>query len=72
MAPMLDIIANQTVAVGDNVTFTCTILLSDTQPQLQWFQHYSVNGSEKDSDGDPYVYVLQVLVYINTEQIFNH
>lgn len=56
----MDEIANQTAKVGSNVTFTCKILVSDSQPMLQWLRHYQVNGSYVNADGEPYVHILQV------------
>ncbi|XP_014667470.1 PREDICTED: fibroblast growth factor receptor 3-like [Priapulus caudatus] len=50
--------ANQTVYVGDTVTFKCE-MLSDLQPHLQWLKHYSVNGSEYNENGKPYIINLK-------------
>ena len=35
-------------------------MFSDTQPMLQWLQHYKQNGSYMNSDDEPYVHILQV------------
>lgn len=50
---------NQTIYVGDNVTFVCHIL-SDLQPHVQWLKHYLINGSYTDSNGTAYVNVIRV------------
>lgn len=59
-APILAAIANQTVKEGENVTFDCEVVISDTPPMLQWLKHYKVNGSYMNENNEPYVDVLQV------------
>ncbi|KAH3795508.1 hypothetical protein DPMN_149063 [Dreissena polymorpha] len=63
VAPIVEEIDNQTAIEGDTVRFTCNIILSDSQPFLQWFQHYKVNDSEK---GTPNVKMLQQSGYMKT------
>ncbi|XP_052221359.1 fibroblast growth factor receptor 3-like isoform X2 [Dreissena polymorpha] len=66
LAPIVDWIDNQTAIEGDTVRFTCKIILSDSQPFLQWFQHYKVNDSYVDEKGTPNVKLLQQSGYRKT------
>ena len=60
VAPIVDDVANVTVVEGQNATFTCKILMSDSQPFLQWLKHYDINGSFTNSEGNPHINILQV------------
>ena len=55
---------NQTVVRGEDATFECKILMSDSQPLLQWLKHIERNGSFVNEKGEPYVEILQVLSYL--------
>lgn len=59
VAPIIEGPINQTILRGDNATFECKILMSDSQPLLQWLKHKEVNGSYVNEKGEPYVDVLQ-------------
>lgn len=60
IAPIMEDVNNQTALVGSNVTFTCQIVMSDSQPLLQWLRHFKKNDSFVNEKGEPYVKVLQV------------
>ena len=62
VAPIMEGPTNQTILRGDNATFECNILTSDSQPLLQWLKHKEINGSYVNEKGEPYVDVLQVWV----------
>ena len=67
MAPIIEDIKNQTAVEGANVTFTCVLVMSTSQPLLQWVRHYKVNNSFVKDDGEPHVHVLQVSNWFNLE-----
>ncbi|XP_060580222.1 fibroblast growth factor receptor 3-like isoform X2 [Ruditapes philippinarum] len=54
-APIMEDISNQTVLTGTNVTFSCRIVMSDSQPLLQWLRHFKKNDSYVNEKGEPYV-----------------
>ncbi|KAL4232110.1 Fibroblast growth factor receptor 4 [Mactra antiquata] len=66
IAPLMDDVQNQTAKEGDNVTFTCKIVMSDSHPLLQWLRHYTVNDSFTNEKGEPYVKILQQSGYLKT------
>ncbi|KAH3786281.1 hypothetical protein DPMN_164387, partial [Dreissena polymorpha] len=66
LAPIVDEIENQTAIEGETVRFTCKIILSDSQPFLQWFQHYKINDSYVNENGTPNVKLLQQSGYMKT------
>jgi len=47
---------NTSMVVGEEGEFKC-VVVSDSQPYIQWLKHYQVNGSYNDSDGVPFVRV---------------
>lgn len=51
IAPIMEDIKNQTALVGENVTFTCQIVMSDSQPLLQWLRHFKKNNSFVNEEG---------------------
>ncbi|XP_052770650.1 fibroblast growth factor receptor 4-like [Mya arenaria] len=59
IAPIVAALENQTAVVGEDVMWTCQIVLSDSQPMLQWLQHYQVNNSWTNEKGQPHVKLLQ-------------
>jgi hypothetical protein len=59
-APIMEDISNQTVLTGTNVTFSCRIVMSDSQPLLQWLRHFKKNDSYVNEKGEPYVKTLKV------------
>ncbi|XP_041666144.1 fibroblast growth factor receptor 1-A-like [Cheilinus undulatus] len=50
--------ADQTAAVGSDVTFECKVL-SGVFLHIQWLKHITINGSAVGPDGHPYVRVLK-------------
>ncbi|XP_076104296.1 fibroblast growth factor receptor 3-like isoform X2 [Mytilus galloprovincialis] len=50
---------NQTVQAGSDARFECKVLRNDLQHHTQWLQHYTVNGSYRDDEGQPYVNIIQ-------------
>ncbi|XP_052098612.1 fibroblast growth factor receptor 2-like isoform X2 [Mytilus californianus] len=50
---------NQTVQAGGDARFECKVLRNDLQHHTQWLQHYTVNGSYRDDEGQPYVNIIQ-------------
>lgn len=59
VAPIIEGPDNQTVVRGDDAVFECKILVSDSQPLLQWLKHKKINGSYVNEKGEPHVDVLQ-------------
>ncbi|XP_060573437.1 fibroblast growth factor receptor 2-like isoform X2 [Ruditapes philippinarum] len=59
IAPIMEDVKNQTALIGTNVTFTCQIVMSDSQPLLQWLRHFKKNDSFVNEKGEPYVKILQ-------------
>ena len=57
--------SNQTVRIGADATFECKILTSDLQHDTQWLQHFTVNGSYRDENGQPYVNIIQVIIFLH-------
>ncbi|KAL4231169.1 Fibroblast growth factor receptor-like 1 [Mactra antiquata] len=66
IAPLMDDVQNQTAKEGDNVTFTCKVVKSDSHPLLQWLRHYTVNDSFTNEKGEPYVKILSQSGYLKT------
>ncbi|XP_053400568.1 fibroblast growth factor receptor 3-like isoform X2 [Mercenaria mercenaria] len=66
IAPIMEDVKNQTAMIGDNVTFTCQIVMSDSQPLLQWLRHYKENDSFVNEGGEPYVQILQSSRFTST------
>ena len=64
VAPIIEGPVNQTVVRGEDATFECKVLMSDSQPLLQWLKHIERNGSFVNEKGEPYVEILQVLSYL--------
>ncbi|XP_063434967.1 fibroblast growth factor receptor 3-like [Mytilus trossulus] len=50
---------NQTVQAGSDARFECKVLRNDLQHHTQWLQHYTVNGSYRDDEGQPHVKIIQ-------------
>ena len=63
VAPIMDDVENVTVVKGQDAVFTCKILVSDSQPLLQWLRHYKVNGTYVDENDQPHVHRLQVCIF---------
>ncbi|XP_052770657.1 hemicentin-2-like isoform X2 [Mya arenaria] len=61
IAPIVAALENQTAVVGEDVMWTCQIGLTDSQPMLQWLQHYQVNNSWTNEKGQPHVKLLQTV-----------
>lgn len=59
VAPIIEGPVNQTIVRGEDAVFECKILMSDSQPLLQWLKHKEINGSYVNEKGEPYVDVLQ-------------
>lgn len=59
IAPVIVGPSNQTVKIGADAIFECKVLTSDLQHHTQWLQHYTVNGSYRDENGQPYVNIIQ-------------
>ena len=51
---------NQTVQAGSDARFECKVLRNDLQHHTQWLQQYTVNGSYRDDENQPYVNIIQV------------
>lgn len=66
IAPIMEEVDNQTAVIGDEVTFTCQIVMSDSQPLLQWLRHFKKNGTFVNEKGEASVKVLQVSGRIDT------
>jgi hypothetical protein len=67
--PIMEDVRNQTALAGTNVTFTCQIVMSGTQPLLQWLRHIKKNDSYVNEKGEPYLEVLKVkLRFISSHQ----
>lgn len=66
IAPLMENVDNQTAVVGENVTFTCKIIMSDSQPLLQWLRHFKKNDSFVNDKGEPYVKILQTSGFEST------
>ncbi|XP_071146062.1 fibroblast growth factor receptor 2-like isoform X2 [Mytilus edulis] len=50
---------NQTVQAGSDARFECKVLRNDLQHHTQWLQQYTVNGSYRDDENQPYVNIIQ-------------
>ncbi|XP_045188886.1 fibroblast growth factor receptor 2-like isoform X2 [Mercenaria mercenaria] len=66
IAPIMEDVKNQTALIGTNVTFTCQIVMSDSQPLLQWLRHFKKNDSFVNEKGEPYVQILQSSGFTST------
>lgn len=59
MAPIIVGPSNQTVQAGADARFECKVVANDLQHHTQWLQHYTVNGSYRDANGQPLVHIIQ-------------
>ena len=55
---------NMTLVVGEEASFKC-VVVSDSQPYIQWLKHYQVNGSYNNSDGEPNIRVQIIISKIS-------
>ncbi|XP_052770659.1 fibroblast growth factor receptor 3-like isoform X4 [Mya arenaria] len=69
IAPIVAALENQTAVVGEDVMWTCQIGLTDSQPMLQWLQHYQVNNSWTNEKGQPHVKLLQFEKTVDDPQL---
>ena len=61
-------LANQTVVLGDNATFTCEVI-SGNFYHLFWIKNQIINGSIHDEYGTPYATVMPVSTYLILDTI---
>jgi len=59
-APIVKDPVNQTVRVGENATFSCPVIISDTTTHYQWLKHIQKNGTHfDDQNGEEYFNVIK-------------